>query len=284
MARLEFFGVRGSHPTPSAQNLEFGGNTSCVVLYSDADPDGRFPLILDLGTGLTRFAETQPHDGSFSGTALLSHLHFDHIQGLPFFAPVDKKGARLEIHGPSEDGKSLQDSLDVLIGSPFFPVMLSELRGEIIICDIESSKMILEQPGRPKVVPHLVDHTNATYGYRIEIDDKVVVFIPDHQAPLDGSSFVKNSVLELCQGADILIHDAQYTQDEFGKKSHWGHSTYEYSLAIARLAEVKSLAFFHHDPRRSDAQLEAIEQQYQQQNADSQFHVFAAREGDLVRI
>lgn len=283
MARLEFFGVRGSHPTPTLENLRFGGNTSCVVLYSDADPDGRFPVILDLGTGLTKFAACQPLDGSFRGTALLSHLHFDHIQGLPFFSPIDRKGARLLIYGPSENGKPLEESLSTLIASPFFPVVLSDLSGEIIIGDVDGSEVVLEQPGEPKVSPQLVDHTNATFGYRIELDGKVVVYVPDHQAPSDGLA-IKESVLDLCSGADILIHDAQYTQQEFREKSHWGHSTYDYALEIASRAEVKVLAFFHHDPCRTDEQLEEMERRYQDGNSISALHIFAAREGALIEI
>ncbi|MDA8270485.1 MAG: MBL fold metallo-hydrolase [Actinomycetota bacterium] len=283
MARIEFFGVRGSHPTPTLENLRFGGNTSCVVLYSDADPDGRFPVILDLGTGLTKFGACQPLDGSFRGTALLSHLHFDHIQGLPFFSPIDRKGARLLIYGPSENGKLLNESLGTLIAPPFFPVTLSDLSGEIIIGDLDGPEIVLEQPGEPKVFPQLVEHTNATFGYRIELDGKVIVYIPDHQAPSDGLT-IKESVLDLCSGADILIHDAQYTQREFREKSHWGHSTYDYAVEIASRAEVKVLTFFHHDPCRTDEQLEEMERHFQSGNSISALHIFAAREGALIKI
>ncbi len=283
MARLEFFGVRGSHPTPMVDNLKFGGNTSCVVLYSDADADGKFPVILDLGTGLVKFAASQPQDGSFRGTALLTHLHFDHIQGLPFFSPIDRKGARLLIYGPSEDGMPLEACLNTLIGSPYFPVVLADLSGDISIGEIGGSGTTLDQPGSPKVVPALVDHTNSTYGFRIEIDEKIIVYVPDHQAPLVGEA-VKDSVRDLCAGADILIHDAQYTLDEFKAKSHWGHSTYEYALAVARSANVKSLAFFHHDPVRSDSDLAEIERRYQRDFGDASFSVFAAREGLRVKI
>ncbi|NNN19825.1 MAG: hypothetical protein HKL84_08230 [Acidimicrobiaceae bacterium] len=254
-----------------------------MVLYSDTDANKSYPIILDLGTGLTVFAGQQPLDGSFRGVAFLSHLHFDHIQGLPFFAPVDRAGAQLVIYGPSENGISLAESMGVLIGSPYFPVMLSDLSGEIVIGTIDENGIDLDQPGHPKVFPCLVDHTNATFGYRIEIDGKVIVYIPDHQAPSDNRR-TKDSVLELCQSADILIHDAQYTNEEFGEKAHWGHSTYDFAMWIASRAMVKLLVFFHHDPRRSDHELEAIELHYQELAGPSGLRVLAAREGEALQI
>lgn len=283
MARVEFFGVRGSHPTPVPENLRYGGNTSCVVIYSDLDTEKNYPIILDLGTGLVRFAASQPLDGSFNGTALLTHLHFDHIQGLPFFAPIDRKGARLSIYGPSEAGASLAHNLGTLIGSPFFPVVLSDLSGEILIETLDGNELVLDQPGKPKVTPHLVDHTNATLGYRVEVDERVIVYVPDHQAPKSGLE-IKDSVLELSEGADLLIHDAQYTQAEFSQKSHWGHSTYDYALSVAVRADARMLAFFHHDPRRSDGELDRIEREFQTCNTGLGLRIFAACEGETLQI
>ncbi len=283
MARLKFFGVRGSHPTPGKDNSEFGGNTSCTVLYSDADVAGEFPIIMDLGTGLTCFGESQPLDGSFHGVALLTHLHFDHIQGLPFFTPIDRQNARLVIYGPNENGVSLADSLNILVGPPFFPVTLSDLRGDIVVESIMAEEIKLDQPGSPKIYSRAVDHTNATFGFRIQVDDRVIAYVPDHQAPLDNAT-VSDSVLELCRDADLLIHDAQYTKEEFSGKPHWGHSTYDFALSVAIKSNAKALAFFHHDPRRSDLELGKIEESYRNSLSPAGLRIFAAREGKTLQI
>lgn len=283
MARLEFFGVRGSHPTPTESNLKFGGNTSCVVLYSDSDPAGEFPIIFDLGTGLSSFANTQALDGSFHGVSLLSHMHFDHIQGLPFFSPVDRTGARLVVYGPGENGAKLQGYFDTLFSPPYFPVTISQLNGEISFISLETGLLHLDQPGNPKVIVDLVDHTNVAYGYRVELDGKVVTYVPDHQAPPDQES-VSESLERLCFGADLLIHDAQYTKDEFSRKGHWGHSTFDYALAVALKSQVKSLAFFHHDPARTDEDLTKIEQECRDQVAMFNVDVFASREGQKILL
>lgn len=283
MARLLFFGVRGSYPTPSAENLIFGGNTSCVVIYSDADRHGDFPLIFDLGTGLGVFSKLVPPVTPFNGTAFLSHFHFDHIQGLPFFSPVDREGAKLKIYAPSENGVSPKESLDRLITSPYFPVTLGDLRGVISVETISSTVLEIDQPGAPRIMVREVEHTNSTLGFRIDLDGKSIAYIPDHQAPREGAR-VEESVIELASGVDLLIHDAQYSFEEFSDKSHWGHSTYEYAIEVARATRVKALAFFHHDPAHNDVQLAKVERLYQSTTAGSGIDIFLAREGSEVSL
>lgn len=283
MAKVEFFGVRGSHPTPRIENLRFGGNTSCVLVYSDDDPEREFPIIFDLGTGLTRLAQELDSNQIFSGVSFVSHLHFDHIQGLPFFSPIDRVGSRLRILAPSEANITAKESFDLLFSSPFFPVKLGDLRGEITIESMVPGSVTLAQPGSPLVTASHVSHTNSTFGYRLEIDGKVIVYIADHQAPLDSQS-VDDSVVELCRAADLLIHDAQYTPDEFQKKSHWGHSTYNFAVQVALRSGVRSLAFYHHDPGRTDDELDRIEKSYEADGIAFGFSIFAAREGMKLEI
>lgn len=282
MARIEFYGVRGSQPTPKDDNLKFGGNTSCVVVYSDEDEKSRFPIIFDLGTGLSRFSRTIKSDLPFNGVSFVTHFHFDHIQGLPFFAPIDRVGAKLKVFAPSESGVNAEESFTQLFSAPYFPIGLNDLRGEISITSLEVGKISLDQPGSPTVRSCLVDHTNVTYGYRLEVDGKVIVYIADHQAPPNLIS-IEDAVLSLCEGANLLIHDAQYTDSEFKYKAHWGHSTFGFAVEVAVRSGAESLAFYHHDPARSDVELSEIEKHYQK-FGDSKPHIFAAREGSTVYL
>ena len=242
--RITFFGVRGSCPCPHRRNERYGGNTSCVVL----EVPGERPLILDLGTGLRAFGEVQPRDGSFAAAALVTHIHWDHIQGLPFFTPIDRVGARLDVYGPVQDGGTLGEVFGDFMRPPYFPVHFSELRGEIRFHDVCKEELDI---GSARIVVRPVPHCGPTVGYRIEWAGVVVTYISDHQAPVSLDA-VSDEVLELCEGADLLIHDAQYTPEEFVEKAHWGHCTVDYALLVARQAGVKRLSLFHHDPAHDD--------------------------------
>ena len=212
------------------------------------------PIIFDLGTGLRAFGETQPLDGSFRGTALVTHIHWDHIQGLPFFPAADRVGAKLDIFGPEQDEATLTELIDGLMRPPYFPVTYSELRGDFKFHEVLKDELHI---GDATVIVRPVPHIGPTVGYRLELDGKVITYISDHQAPL-GLDSVADTVLELAQGADVLIHDAQYTDAEFEQKSHWGHCTVEYAELVAREAHAKRLILFHHDPSHGDESMDAI--------------------------
>jgi phosphoribosyl 1,2-cyclic phosphodiesterase len=247
---ITFYGVRGSCPCPSPQNQRYGGNTSCVVLEMPGEP----PIILDLGTGLRRYGEGQPLDGSFVGTALLTHIHWDHVQGLPFFPPVDRLGAHLDIYGPVQDEGTLETVFGDFMRPPYFPVHFSDLRGNIEFHDVDKDD--LEIHGA-KVKVRAVPHCGPTLGYRIDWGGVVVAYVSDHQAP-QSLDTVADSVLELCEKADLLIHDAQYTPEEFEQKAHWGHCTIEYAVQVAKQAGVKTLSLFHHDPAHDDETMDQL--------------------------
>lgn len=268
---VTFFGVRGSTPYAAPNRCGFGGNTCCVVLQQQ----GEDPIILDLGSGLFGFAESLTSN-EISATALLSHVHWDHIAGLPFFAPVLCPGGSLRVVGPPCDGQSLREAIDGLIRPPYFPVTLNDLCGSITVEDLWDDDIALNAA---KVATRPVPHTDATSGYRIETERNVVVYIPDHQQPGDRASQVAPSVLELCDGADLLIHDGQYPQTLFEQRSDWGHSTPSYALEVARQSGVAKLALFSHDPIHDDSDLIAIETETRALGARYGIEVIAAREG-----
>ncbi len=178
------------------------------------------------------------------------------MQGLPFFTPVLRPGARFDVYGPPqpEEG-SLEKAFNELMRPPFFPVTTKELLGDIRFHDAWEEDIELDG-AKVKVRP--VPHVGLTNGYRIDMGGASVAYISDHQMPVDGSHQVPDSVLELCDGVDLLIHDAQYTMEEFPQKATWGHCTPEYAVHVANESGAHRLALFHHDPTHDDDTVDAI--------------------------
>jgi phosphoribosyl 1,2-cyclic phosphodiesterase len=247
---IRFFGVRGSTPCAGDSCARYGGNTSCVVVEH---PDDR-PIVFDLGTGL-RFYGLDHGRRPFEGTALVTHLHWDHVQGLPFFGPLVDCGARLDVRGPVHDGHSIGDSFRQFMRPPFFPIEVDGLRGEVRFADLVDDT---ERIGRASVTARMVPHVGETNGYRIDWGGRVVTYISDHQEPVDDPTRVDDAVLELAEGADVLIHDAQFTPEEFATRADWGHCTIDYALEVARQAKVRRLVLFHHDPGHDDDHLDRL--------------------------
>ncbi|MFM7225810.1 MAG: MBL fold metallo-hydrolase [Actinomycetota bacterium] len=239
--RVVLNGVRGSTPCAGAEYLRFGGSSSCVAIESDGAP----PIILDLGTGLRRYSSRWEAPGAepFRGHVLLTHLHWDHVQGLPFFTPLHQAGARVEIHGPAQETGRLGDVFGRMMGSPFFPIGPSDLAADVCFSEVADDDFAI---GPAKVRSRWVRHTDPTLGFRVEVAGRVVVYLPDHgQACGDhGDDHVPDAVLELCDGADVLIHDAQHTTEEFGPKRHWGHCTVDYALHVGREAGARHVVLF----------------------------------------
>ena len=219
------------------------------------DAPGHDPIVLDLGTGLRRWGQTLPRDGSFRGSALITHLHWDHVQGLPFFAPILAAGAELDIYGPAQETGTLTDAFHQFVCPPYFPVTIEELYGRISFHDVDGADLELNGA---KVRARSVPHVGSTNGYRVEMGGASVAYLSDHQMPLDGSHSVSDEVLELCDGADLVIHDAQFTKAEFAEKYYWGHCTVEYAVFVAQEAGAKRLALFHHDPAHDDDAIDGI--------------------------
>lgn len=247
---MTFYGVRGSTPCSCTANQRYGGNTACVAVeFPGADP-----IVLDLGTGL-RFWGADLADVAFRGHALVTHLHWDHVQGLPFFSPILRPGSRLDIYAPPPGSGSLAGAFDEFMGPPYFPVRVADLPGELAFHEVDATTFAI---GDVQVRAAPIPHIGPTNGYRLERDGVVVVYISDHQQPLDGSLTVPDAVLELCDGADLLIHDAQYTAADFAEKATWGHCTVDFALAVATATGTRRLALFHHDPGHDDLMVDSL--------------------------
>lgn len=273
--QVTFYGVRGSTPCPTEGNRRYGGNTSCVAV----EAHGHAPIVFDLGTGLRMWGETLPRDGSFQGHALVTHVHWDHVQGLPFFAPVLAAGASFDVYGPPPPKGTLEECFRQFVSPPYFPVSVDQLEGSIRFHDVVDTDLAI---GDAKVMIRAVPHCGLTNGYRVEQDGAVVTYISDHQMPCDGSMSIADSVLELADGADLLIHDSQYTPDEFTQKAHWGHCTVDYAVHVAKEAAVKRLALFHHDPAHNDDIVDDLLAGARKAAGGSLQEVIAAAEGVTV--
>ena len=251
--RVQFYGVRGSTPCSCESNQRVGGNTACVVVTGD----GFDPIVLDLGTGLRFWGADicAAAPSRFRATALVSHLHWDHVQGLPFFPPLHRAGAELHVVGPSQEGTTLEAAFDLFLCPPYFPVTLAQLAGTVTFEEATSDPIEL---GAALVHSRDVPHVGPTLGFRIESGGVSVAYVSDHQQPGCRSTVVADSVLELCEGVDLLIHDAQYTDPEFAEKFDWGHCTVDYAVEVAAQSGAKRLALYHHDPSHDDDTVESL--------------------------
>jgi phosphoribosyl 1,2-cyclic phosphodiesterase len=250
--RVVFNGVRGSTPCAGAQYARYGGHSSCVAVEVEGAP----PILFDLGTGLRPYGEHL--HGEFSGSVLLSHLHWDHVQGLPFFTPLHRTGVSLDVYGPRQPTGPLGEVFTQMMRPPFFPITPNQLAADIRFHDTGDDDFAI---GTAKVRSRWVRHVGPTLGYRIDCDGVSIAYVPDHGpgcSPDDADDYVPHEMLELCDGVDILIHDAQHTHDEYAPKRHWGHCTVEYAVHVAREAGARKLVLFHHDPAHGDDALDAI--------------------------
>lgn len=222
--------------------------------------------------------ESQPGQGAFTATAFVTHLHWDHVQGLPFFSPVNRSGSRLEVYGPHQEGGSLAQVFDGLMRPPYFPIHISDLRGQIRFHDLSRGAV---EVGGARVLVRPIPHPGPTVGYRVEWEGVTVAYISDHQAPL-ALDAIADDALELADDADLLIHDAQYTHAEFLEKPDWGHCPVSYAVAVAEAAGARSLALFHHDPAHGDEQIDAMLAGARAAVTGHDLLVTAAAEGDRV--
>ena len=242
---VRFLGVRGSIATPG---MAAGGNTACAEVVA-----GDTRIILDAGTGLRALGNERMASGIRHSTILLSHLHWDHVAGLQFFTPVYVPGHRVEIASGPNGVMSHDAAIRSLFKAPFFPVDFDDLGGIVTTRELRANDRFTI--GDITVTMARLNHPDPVYGYRLDCGDQSLVYATD----TEHFACVDPTLKKLAAGADILIYDAQYTPEEYPSKVGWGHSTWEAGAELARAAGVPQLVLFHHDPMRTDAQLDALE-------------------------
>ncbi len=260
--RVTFLGVRGSTPAPGEEFLRYGGHTSCVAVAHD----GQLPsLLLDAGTGIRR-TKSLMNGEPFRGSILLSHLHWDHVHGLPFCDATDRLDARVTLFVPDQlDGSDPLEMLSRGMSPPHFPVRADELRGDWSFVSLSTSSLEIE--GFSVLVEEIPHKGGRTYGFRISDGTSTVVYMPDHCPSAlgpgpDGLGEYHQSALSLCEGADVLIHDAQLVREELEAEAYFGHSAAEYVVELARRTNVTRAVLFHHKQSRTDDELDVIAQRF----------------------
>jgi ribonuclease BN (tRNA processing enzyme) len=251
--KVTLWGTRGSLASPGADTARYGGNTSCVEVRGN---DGTL-LILDAGTGLRQLGLSLPRSLR-RVNLLLTHLHMDHIQGLGFFGALRNPEIEVHIWGPASTKLDLRSRLTRYLSPPLFPVHLRDLPNTILH-EVPRGDFDI---GEFHISTALVCHPDPTVGYRIESPDAIITYLPDHEPALGAKKFPLSadwtSGYKLAAGSDILIHDAQFTEDEYKTRVGWGHSSLVHALKFATLAGVKSFVPFHHDPSHTDDVLDDL--------------------------
>ncbi len=257
--RVHLCGVRGSTPAPGAEFLRYGGHTSCVALAHDGAP--RPVLALDAGTGLrqvTPLLDGQP----FDGTILLTHLHWDHVHGLPFFTGGDRDDARVSLLLPEqEDGASAEDALAKGMSPPHFPIPPSRLRGDWTFGTVTPGPLKAEGfTIEARRIPH---KGGATFGYRVSDGSATIAYLPDHCPTAlgpgpEGWGEYHQAALELASGVDLLLHDAFLVADEVAAEARFGHAAIDYAIGLGWRAGARRVVLTHHKPSRTDEALDRI--------------------------
>jgi phosphoribosyl 1,2-cyclic phosphodiesterase len=279
--KVHLCGVRGSTPVSGREFDRYGGHTACVAVCQDEEEPR---LILDAGTGLAR-AIPLFEGAPLRGTILLGHLHWDHTQGLPFFPPADNPDSRVRVVAPAQG--DIERVLARMMSPPHFPIRPGQLRGEWSFEGIEPG--VREVEGfevRAVEVPH---GGGRMMGYRISDGRATLAYVSDH-GPIDagpgpeGYGEYHDAVMELARDADLLVHDAQYTVEEFGPKAHFGHSTVDYAVRLGIRAGARRLVLFHHDPFRDDTQVDGIVKHCRELASPADIEIEAAVEGSVIEV
>ncbi len=251
--RVKIWGCRGSMATPGPETLRIGGNTTCVEVTANGSR-----VILDAGTGIRALGAELAEEGPQKINICLTHLHLDHIEGLGFFAPFYDPDCEVSLWGPPSSVRSLKERISRYLSSPLFPIEVSDLPARVTFLDTPDGPWEIDGL-RLEAWP--VSHPGTTLGYRIESDGAALAFIPDHEPALGlaleslTSDWI--SGFPVADGATLLLHDSQYTEDEYAQRIGWGHSSIRQTVTFAAKTRAEQTLLFHHDPVHTDDDLDA---------------------------
>lgn len=271
--RLQLLGVRGSTPAPGPDFVRYGGHTSCIALSPDGG--GSPTLVLDAGTGLRNL--TTVLDGDvYEGSIMLSHLHWDHMQGLPFFSAGDRDGSRVDLYVPAQDRRSARDLLAQAFSPPSFPITPEGLHGTWAFHTYGCGRQTIE--GFAVSTVDIQHKGGRTLALRVDDERGSIAYLPDH-APAAGMS---DELMKLLDGVDVLLHDAQFLDGERPLAVDYGHATVQDAVKLARSCRAGTLVLFHHSPARTDSSLDEIGRWVPELAGD--LPVIVAREGMVLDV
>ncbi len=300
MMKIRFWGVRGSIPCPGPHTQKYGGNGACIELRVGEE---KRLVVIDAGSGIRELGnflmQNDLPNGPMQIDMFLSHTHWDHIMGFPYFTPIYVPGTKMRVYGPvTFEDDPLEDVVGGQMKYRYFPVNVGELASNIEYNRLQENPEI-DLGGGLKLSTKFLNHPITALGYRFEYEGKVFctcydtepfrnLFITDPDDPdydeamaYEGEEVAREqnqAIEDFFQGADLLVYDAQYTQEEFASRIAWGHTSMEYAIEAATRAGVKRLALFHHDPDRSDEQLDQLSKELWEPEGNGVTEVFFARE------
>jgi len=277
---LKIWGCRGSIATPGSETTKYGGNTSCVEVVLDGDT----ALVLDAGTGIRPLGSDLTRRGVRHVHLFLTHLHLDHLEGLRFFAPLWNAGATVDIWGPRSPTLSLRDRILRSFSPPLFPLDFRDIPAAVTFHDLPA---VPSEVDGVTVASDRVLHPGPTLGFRLEREGSTAAYLPDHEpvlAGIDGLPLDWLSGAALARGADVLLHDAQYGDEEYATRIGWGHSSVGDAVSYCNAVGADRLVLFHHEPEHSDETLEELEERARALTSLDRSAPVLAREGETIVI